>query len=72
MVHAKTSEHDGPMYRTLKTPRLFPLWKCRCIFFGGRPCCRPAASIAANNPVRYATRIEEISAGGRPCAECRP
>ena len=34
--------------------------------------CRSVAKIAAHNRVYYATRGEAISAGKRPCAECKP
>jgi phosphatidylserine/phosphatidylglycerophosphate/cardiolipin synthase-like enzyme len=34
--------------------------------------CRAAAKIATNHRVHYATRGEAISAGKRPCAECKP
>jgi phosphatidylserine/phosphatidylglycerophosphate/cardiolipin synthase-like enzyme len=34
--------------------------------------CRAVAKIAAHNRVHYATRGEAISAGKRPCTECKP
>jgi phosphatidylserine/phosphatidylglycerophosphate/cardiolipin synthase-like enzyme len=34
--------------------------------------CKSAAKIAARNVIRYNTRDEAVSAGKRPCAECRP
>lgn len=34
--------------------------------------CRAVAKIAAHHRVHYATRGEAMSAGKRPCAECKP